>query len=178
MKTGSANDGNGVVYVALTEMNNPSGVPVMWILDYDLMQVGAGNVDPWFKMVIERCAELIGNRTIAVGPAWVEDAAAGTFILETYPDWTRALPITWLQKGKDLRAYAVQEFFNSGRVRICSHAYYKTVPFHELTMNHLWVQLNSFVMGDREAHKRSDDLLDACVYCASVAVLDQPPEKG
>jgi hypothetical protein len=107
----------------------------------------------------------------------VEDAAAGSVILETYDRRTEALPSSWTAKGKDLRAYAVEQYMNSGRVRICERAYRKTVPFKELTMNHLWAQLNSFVMGDREASKRSDDLLDAAVYAASVACLDRPRER-
>jgi hypothetical protein len=169
MKTGSANDGTGVVYVALTELH--SEIPVMWILDYDLLQVGAGKVGPWFEMVFARCSELCGNRAQKILPAFVEDAAAGTIILETFGGITKALPATWLRRGKDLRAHAVEAYMNSGRVRMTEHAYYKTVQFKELTMNHLWVQLNSFVMGDKEASKRSDDLLDAAVYCASCAVI-------
>jgi hypothetical protein len=176
MKSGSANDGNGVVYVALTEMKSPEG-PVMWILDWDLMQVSAGTIGPWFEMVWDRCRELMGERTLRAGPCFVEDTAAGTIILETYGALTEALPSTWLGKGKDLRAYAVESFMNSGRVRMTERAYYKTVQFKELTMNHLWTQLNGFVMGDCEAAKRSDDLLDAAVYCASVAYLERPIEK-
>ena len=87
-----------------------------------------------------------------------------------------ALPSQWMAKGKDLRCYAVEGFMNSGRVRIAEHAFRKTVQFKELRMNHLWSQLGGFVMGDPEAHKRSDDLLDACVYCASLASLE-PPKK-
>jgi hypothetical protein len=85
-------------------------------------------------------------------------------------------PKLLLMQGKDLRAYAVERYMNSGRVRITEHAYRKTVLFKELQMNHLWTQLNSFVMGDREAHKRSDDLLDACVYRPSVAFREWPAE--
>jgi hypothetical protein len=79
-------------------------------------------------------------------------------------------------EGKDVRAYAVEGYMNSGRVRITEHAYNKTVLFKEIQMNHLWMQLNSFVMGDKEAHKRSDDLLDACVYAASVVSRERPAE--
>jgi hypothetical protein len=174
MKTGSANDGNGVVYVGVTEAGVEGQLPVMWILDWDLMQVSAGKIGPWFEMAWARCRELIGKRTLRIGPCYVEDAAAGSIILETYGARTEALPPSWLAKGKDLRAYAVEGYMNSGRVRMTERAYRKTVQFKELTMNHLWVQLNSFTMGDREASKRSDDLLDATVYCASVACLERP----
>jgi Terminase RNaseH-like domain len=176
MKTGSANDGTAVVYVALTETHKLQN-PIMWILDWDLLQVGAGKIGPWFEMVWARCRELMGKRTIRAGPCFIEDAAAGTVILETYDAKTEALPSSWLAKGKDLRCYAVEGYMNSGRVRLTERAYAKTVQFKELTMNHLWSQLNGFVMGDREAHKRSDDLLEACVYCASVACLERPVEK-
>jgi hypothetical protein len=185
MKTGSANDGNGVVYVGLTERYNPDVLPpIMYILDWDLMQVGAGKIEPWFQMIWERCKEMIGGgsfgpgrRVVEVGPAYVEDAAAGTIIIENHEGLVEALPQQWLRRGKDLRALAVERYMNSGRVRITEHAYNKVAIFKELTMNHLWAQLNSFVMGDPEAHKRSDDLLDAVVYCASVASLDWPAEK-
>jgi hypothetical protein len=176
MKTVSANDGSAVVYVGVTEVVRGKW-PILWILDWDLLQVGAGKIGPWFEMVWARCRELIGKRTLRVGPAYVEDAAAGAVILETYGGTTEALPSQWMMKGKDLRCYAVEGFMNSGRVRITEHAYRKTVQFKELRMNHLWSQLGGFVMGDPEAHKRSDDLLDACVYCASLASLQQPPAK-
>jgi Terminase RNaseH-like domain len=176
MKTGSANDGTAVVYVALTETHRRQN-PIMWILDWDLLQVGAGKIGPWFEMVWARCRELTDKRTLGIGPCFIEDTAAGTIILETYGGKTEPLPSSWLVKGKDLRCYAVEEYMNSGRVRLTERAYLKTVQFKELTMNHLWSQLNGFVMGDREAHKRSDDLLDACVYCASVACLERPVER-
>jgi len=116
------------------------------------------------------------RRVVEVGPAYVEDAAAGTIIIENHEGLVEALPQAWLQRGKDLRALAVERHMNSGRVRITRDAYDKVVTFKDLVMNHLWAQLNSFVMGDPEAHKRSDDLLDACVYCASVASLEWPTE--
>jgi hypothetical protein len=142
-----------------------------------VLQVGAGKIGPWFEMVWGRCRELMGKRTLQVGPCFVEDAAGGTVILETYGGKTQPLPSQWMMLGKDLRCYAVENYMNSGRVRMTERAYTKTVLFKEPTMNHLWAQLNGFVMGDREASKRSDDLLDAVVYAASVACLPRPTER-
>jgi hypothetical protein len=181
MKTGSANDGNGVVYVGLTERYNlEERLPIMWILDWDLMQVGAGKIEPWFEMIWARCQELTSEserrRVVEIGAAYVEDAAAGSILIQNFQGIVEPLPTAWLSRGKDLRAYAVEPYMNSGRVRITEPAYHKTVLFKELAMNHLWAQLNSFVMGDREAHKRSDDLLDAVVYAASVVSLEWPAE--
>jgi hypothetical protein len=45
------------------------------------------------------------------------------------------------------------------------------VSFKGVTINHLWTQLNSFVLGDRDA----DDLLDCGVYAACVAFRQRPP---
>jgi hypothetical protein len=38
-------------------------------------------------------------------------------------------------------------------------------------------QLNSFVLGGREASRRADDLLDAAVYAASLAFRPRPMKK-
>jgi hypothetical protein len=46
-----------------------------------------------------------------------------------------------------------------------------------VTINHLWTQLNNFVLGDREVAKRSDDLLDCAVSAASIAFRPRPPLK-
>jgi hypothetical protein len=177
MKTGSANDGTAVVYVGMTETHEDPGI--LWLLDWDVLQVGAGKIEPWFEMVWQRCREITNNpfgKFRVIGPCYVEDAAAGSILVERFEDRVTALPKTWLQRGKDLRALAIEQYMNSGRVRITEHAYRKTVLFKELEMNHLWAQLSGFVMGDPQASKRSDDLLDACVYCASVACLEQPVE--
>ena len=53
--------------------------------------------------------------------------------------------------------------------------YLKTVSFKGVRVNHLWMQLNSFVLGDKEAAKRADDLLDCSTYAASVVFRQMPP---
>jgi hypothetical protein len=90
---------------------------------------------------------------------------------------TEALPHQWTSEGKDLRAYAVQSWFNGGHVRITEECYRKTVSFKGITANHLWMQLNSFALGDKEASRRADDLLDCAVYAASVSFRPRPYGK-
>ena len=101
----------------------------------------------------------------------------GRFLVEKYPSIVEALPHQWTMEGKDLRAYAVQQYFNGGRVRITEACYAKTVSFKGVRVNHLWTQLNAFVLGDKEASKRADDLLDAAVYAASVSFRPRPVNK-
>ena len=59
-----------------------------------------------------------------------------------------SLPHQWTAEGKDLRAYAVQAWFNGAQIRINEACYRKTVSFKGVTINHRWTQLNSFVLGD------------------------------
>ena len=76
-----------------------------------------------------------------------------------------------------MRAYAVQRYFNGGRIRMTKDCYLKTVSFKGVRINDLWTQLNSFVLGDKEASKRADDLLDCAVYAASIAFRQMPPMR-
>ena len=176
IKSGAGADGTGVVFCGLTHGWQPAERR-LWFLDYDLIQVTAGVIEPWFEGVVARAREIMGKRTLQAGPIYVEDAASGPIMLEKYPRFTEALPHQWTSEGKDLRAYAAQSYFNGGRVRMTEACYRKTVSFKGVAINHLWTQLNSFVLGDKNANKRSDDLLDCAIYAASVAFRQRPPPK-
>ena len=139
------------------------------------MQVTAGVLEPWLVGVVASARELTGKRTLMPGKVYVEDAASGPILIEKYPQYTEALPHQWTAEGKDLRAYAVQKYFNGGRVRMTEACYRKTVSFKGVTINHLWTQLNGFVLGDKQAAKRADDLLDCAVYAGSIVFRQQPP---
>jgi hypothetical protein len=101
----------------------------------------------------------------------------GPILIEKYAHIVEALPHQWTLEGKDLRAYAVQTHFNGGQIRITDACYSKTVSFKGVRINHLWTQLNSFVLGDKEASRRSDDLLDCAIYAASVVFRQRPVKK-
>jgi hypothetical protein len=150
---------------------------MLWLLDYDVVQVTAGVLEPWLEGVLARARVIAGRRTLTAGAIYVEDSASGPLMIEKYPQFVEALPHQWTAEGKDLRAYAVQKWFNGGSVRITEACYHKTVSFKGVALNHLWTPLNSFVLGDREASRRADDLLDAAVYAASIAFRPRPTEK-
>jgi hypothetical protein len=125
---------------------------MLWLLDYDIVQVTAGVIEPWFDSVVAPARELFAqHHTLGAGQIYVEDAASGPILIEKYPYVTEALPRQWAKEGKDLRAYAAQGFFNGRRVRISEACYGKTVSFKGVTINHLRTQLNSFALGDEEA---------------------------
>jgi hypothetical protein len=167
IKTGSGADGTAALYCASLRGH-------LYFLDYDIVQVTAGVLEPWFDGVIARARELIGKRTIRVGPVYVEDTSSGPILLEKYPQHTAALPHQWTAEGKDLRAYATQQYFNGGRIRMTETCYCKTVSFKGVVMNHLWMQLNSFTLGDKNASRRADDLVDCACYAASCGFRPQP----
>jgi hypothetical protein len=175
IKTGASADGTAALFCAITGLAR--GDPRLWFLDYDIVQVTAGVLEPWFEGVLARARETVGRRTLSAGPIYVEDAATGPILLEKFPGVTEALPGEWTCEGKDLRAYAVQAYFNGRQVRITEPCYRKTVSFKGVCINHLWTQINSFVLGDREASKRADDLFDAAAYAASVAFRPRPVKK-
>jgi hypothetical protein len=174
IKTGAGADGTAALFCGVTGLHaeRPQDRR-LWFLDYEIVQVSAGVLEPWFSSVVQRARQI---KAVRAGPIYVEDAATGPILLEKFPGVTEALSSVWLSEGKDLRAYAVQTYFNSGQIRITESCYSKIVSFKGIRLNHLWVQLNSFVLGDKEANKRADDLLDCAVYAASVA-FRQPPVK-
>ena len=175
IKTGAGADGTAALLCGVTRMWSP--FKRLWLLDYDIIQVTAGVIEPWFEGVVARAREIMGKRTLSAGPIYIEDAASGPIMLEKFPQFTAPLPHQWTSEGKDLRAYAVQAHFNGGQICITEACYRKTVSFKGIRINHLWTQLNSFVLGDKQASKRSDDLLDCTVYAASVTFRQQPVGK-
>jgi hypothetical protein len=173
IKTGAGADGTAALFCAISGRGPNQR---LYFLDYDIVQVTAGVLEPWFDRVVARAREIMGKRTLMAGPFYVEDTASGPILIEKYPH-VEALPHQWTAEGKDLRAYAAQSHFNGGRIRITDACYSKTVSYKGVRINHLWTQLNSFVLGDKNAAKRADDLLDAAVYAASIASRAQPTKK-
>jgi hypothetical protein len=171
IKTGAGADGTAALFCGVI---GAYGAARLYFLDYDIVQVSAGVLEPWFGNVVRRAREI---RTVRAGPIYVEDSASGPILVEKFPGVTEALPSVWTAEGKDLRAYAVQTYFNGGQIRITAPCYSKIVSFKGIRINHLWTQLNSFVLGDKQAAKRADDLLDAAVYAASIAFRQKPVKR-
>jgi hypothetical protein len=172
IKTGAGADGTAALFCGVTGAYGAESR--LYFIDYDIVQVSAGVLEPWFAGIVDRAREI---RTVCAGPIYVEDAATGPILLEKFPQVTEALPSAWTAEGKDVRAYAAQTYFNSGKVRITEACYLKLVNFKGIRINHLWTQLNSFVLGDKQASKRADDLLDCAIYAASIAFRQKPAGK-
>ena len=160
VKIRSDNDGTAVTYFARTKHG---GIPLA-IVDWDLVQIEGAFLIDWVPSVLtnlERLAKVCGARNGSVG-IWIEDAASGSVLLQQcrnkHP--ARAVDSRLTAMGKDQRALLASPHYHKGDVKITEEAFHKTVTYKESTKNHLISQVTNFRIGDLEAAKRADDLLD------------------
>ena len=166
IKTGAEADGTAALLCGVTRMG--SIFKRLWFLDYDIVQVTAGVIEPWFEGVVARAREIMGKRTLMAGPMYVEDAASGPIMLEKFPQFATPLPHQWTSEGKDSRAYAVQAHFNGGQIWITETGDRKTVSFKGYAST---ISGRSSIVSSSVTNKRrsaADDLLDCAIYAASV----------
>ncbi len=173
IKTGSLNDGTAVTYYA---RNQYSGIPLV-LLDWDIIQIEGALLDTWLVGVfenLERLARLCGAREGSAG-AWIEDKASGQVLLQQARKRDLNVhPIagTWMTMGKDERALSVSSYHYQGQCKVAEPAFNKTTTYKGATRNHLVSQVIGFRLGDKDAAKRADDLLDAYVHGLALALGD------
>ena len=172
-KTGTSNDGTGVTYWA---RSRHVGTPLI-LLDYDLVQIEGSLLETWLPTVIENLESLAGRCGARYGSSGVhiEDKASGEILLQQSA--RRGLNAHKIESrltalGKDERAISVSGYHYRGDVKISAHAYNKTFPYKGANRNHLISQVTSFRVGDKDAAKRADDLLDAYCYGLALALGD------
>lgn len=169
IKTGSANDGTAVLYVATSQYY---GVPVL-LLDYDIIQIEGGLLETWLPTVYQRLEELVplvGARQGHLG-AFIEDKGSGTILLQQAA--RRGWPATPIDTkltalGKDERAISVSGYHYQEKAKITQYCFDKLVAYKGQTRNHLITQVTGFRIGDKDAAKRSDDLTDTYTYALSL----------
>ncbi len=172
VKTGSANDGTAIIYMA---RNQYAGTPLI-ILDWEIIQIEADLLTSWLpNIVLPRLTELskqVGARE-GVRGVWVEDKASGSVLLQhgSRKGWP-LIPIDskFTAIGKDERAIAVSSHHHQGHCKISDYAFNKTVNYKGMTRNHLSSQVNGFRIGDKDAARRADDILDVYVYSLAIAL--------
>lgn len=173
-KTGKENDGTAVVYCALTK--HGAGHPLV-ILDWDIVQIEGALLETWLPGVLSNC-ELLAMRCKArhgsIG-ALIEDKDAGQILLQQAR--RRKLPANSIDSkltslGKDERALSVSGYVYQDKVKLSVEAHEKVVNYKGTSRNHLISQVTSFRIGDKDAAKRADDLLDGFVYSIAVGLGD------
>ena len=170
IKDGKDNDGTAVLYCAQNVLGDNHA---LILLDWDIVQVEGATLENWLPTVfknLENYARVCRSRFGSVG-AWIEDKGSGTILLQQSRNhgWM-AEPIDskLTAAGKDARAFNASSAVAAGKVKISQAAYEKTVVYKDVSRNHLTSQIANFRIGDKDAHKRADDLLDT--FCYAVAI--------
>lgn len=169
VKTGSDNDGTAVLYCAQDRFS----APPLRILDYDIVQIEGALLESWLPTVFQRLESLAAECRARFGSqgAWIEDKGSGIVLCQQaqrrgWPAEPIDSKLTAL--GKDERALSVSGYVYRGDVKLTRHAYDKVVQYKGVSRNHLLSQITGFRLGDKDAAKRADDLLDT--FCYSVAL--------
>lgn len=170
-KDGAEHDGTGVIYCGY----NRSGRFPLTILDWDYVQIEGSLLETWLPTVYQNLEALALKHRARYGSTGVhiEDKGSGTILLQQAArrGWP-ATPIssTLTSYGKDERAISVSAYHYRGMIKTTVQAYTKVVTFKRQTRNHWLEQVTGFRIGDPDAYKRADDLLDGYVYAISIAL--------
>jgi hypothetical protein len=182
-KTGTLNDGTGVVWWALIRNNiRPVGANGLLgpahrlvILDWDVVQIEGAMLETWLPGVFDIGTDAAIQCKASKGflGAFIEDKSSGTILLQQAKNrGLRVFPIDskLTAMGKDERAISVSGYFYRGLVKISRQAFTKTKNYKGKTLNHFRSQVVGFKIGDKDARKRQDDLLDCATYGAAIAL--------
>jgi hypothetical protein len=175
-KTGKANDGTGVAYYAINKANK---LAPLVVLDWDLVQIEGDLLINWLPGVIKRLevlAAIVGARAGSLG-AFVEDKDSGQILLQAaarkpFAKFVHAIESKLTAIGKDERAMKASGHVYPGKVKFSLTAYEKVTAFKDVTRNHMLAQVLGFRIGDKDAAKRADDLLDCFTYGVCIALGD------
>lgn len=173
VKTGTENDGTAVTYYARSQHHGHKLI----ILDYDLVQIEGAFLDEWLPGVLGRLETLAKECKAREGVKgiWIEDAQSGSVLLQKAR--RKRMPVqgiggAWMQLGKDERAMAVSSYHYQSWCKISTFAFNKVITYKGATKNHLVSQVTSFRMGDKDAARRADDLLDTYTHALALTFGD------
>jgi hypothetical protein len=174
VKSGSNNDATAILYCSVSQYH---GQHLIW-LDYEMHSIDAASLEYLAPKVLARCEELAVQCKARNGSLGllVEDAAGGQVLIQQGA--ARGWPVKGIDskitaRGKDERAMLAGGPAYSGDIKISQYAFDKTVEWRGRTLNHLIQQVTTFRIGDKEAYKRADDLLDCAAYSIIVACADR-----
>lgn len=172
IKTGTDHDGTAVTYFAYIRAG---AAYKLVILDWDLVQIEGALLETWLPVVLQNCevlARKCGARA-GSGGAFIEDKASGMILLQqalrkNMP--ARAIDSKLTSVGKDERAISVSGYVYRGMVKFSDVAFNKTTVYKGTSANHQITQVVGFRVGDKDAARRADDLLDTFCYGIAIAL--------
>lgn len=171
VKTGKDNDGTAAIYCA---RSRSTGNPFT-ILDWDIVQIEGSLLHTWLPSVFTRLEELarLARARGGVNGVFIEDQQSGTILLQqARRQGLNVMPIEskLTAMGKDERAINVSGYVYQNMVKVARHAFEKIVVYKGVSRNHLMSQVLGFRIGDKDAAKRADDLLDCFTYGIALAL--------
>jgi hypothetical protein len=170
-KTGREHDGTAVIYF----LRNKYTLPKLVILDWEILQIEGALLEVWLPQVFQNLEALAlkhGAREGSLG-AWIEDKSSGSVLLQKAEGrgWpAQAIDSRLTALGKDERAIGISGNHYRGEVKLSREAHDKVSTYKETTRNHLRGQVIGFRIGDKDANKREDDLLDCYCYGVELAL--------
>ena len=175
VKEGKQHDATAVSYWALMPSYHEPYKLVC--LDWDLVSVDGAMLEVWIRDVFAMLEHLAKTCKAVSGSAgaFIEDAQSGSILLQQcfIRGWpAEALPSELTMAGKDARAINASSPVYCGKVKFSENAYTKTTTFKETTRNHMLSQISTFRVGDKDAARRSDDLLDTFTYAVAITLGD------
>jgi hypothetical protein len=179
-KGGEGRDGTAAAVFAVTLPNilkgDMAGANVVF-LDWSIESLSQGGVPAWMQHVREMTMGWFYRLKPLRGlpKAHIEPMANAYSIIETARTCGLnpvEIETSYVAMGKDGRAVHVEPHFAGSRVRIGRHALDKRTNYRGVTANHLVRQVTGFKTFDKDAYKREDDLLDACVYSVLISLGD------
>jgi hypothetical protein len=174
VKTGKANDGTGVVYFAYVAYG---AAYKLVILDYDVQQIEGALLETWLPTVFDNLEAFAKSCRAIKGSVgvWIEDKSSGMILLQQAQRRGKnvhAIDSKLTSVGKDERAISVSGYVYQGLVKLATGAFERVVGYKGTTRNHLLGQVVGFRVGDKDAAKRQDDLLDCFTYGIALALGD------
>ena len=174
VKGGKENDGTGVIYFAINKLY---GQPLI-VLDWDIYQVDGALLESFIPTIFQRLEEFAKQTQARHGSIglFIEDTATGSILIQQgrTRGWnTHSIDSKLTAVGKDERAISVSGHYHQEKLKISQYAFDKVSSFKGSTRNHLITQVTGFRIGDKDAHKRADDLLDCFCYGIAIGVGDK-----
>jgi len=168
LKSGSQHDGTAIMYWAYSDVRL-AGAPKLFLLDWEIHQIDSALLIGMMKNVLARAHQLntMVNSRHGFGGCHIEDKASGiTLLQQAQMDGLpcHAINSVYTSMGKDERALAIVNSVFAKDVQFTRYAYDKVMPFKGETKNHALSQISKFRIGDKDAHKRADDLFDTFAY--------------
>lgn len=168
IKTGTKNDGTGVVYYAASKHFGHK----LTVLDWEIRQIEGALLETWLPVIFQNLETMAGTHHARMGSlgVFIEDKASGTILLQQARrrGWNaHEIDSKLTAVGKDERAVSVSGYVTRGDVKISRQAYEKIAIYKGRSGNHFLMQVFRFQVGVKD---QQDDLLDCWAYGIAVAL--------